>query len=75
MRLLPLVPYVIALAATAAAYELSDIKHVVLFMQENRAFVHYFKNNETELLPWQLSWQGDDWYNHPQSMLAGTNSW
>ncbi|KAK5689583.1 hypothetical protein LTR97_012756 [Elasticomyces elasticus] len=29
-------------AATASAGSLKDVKHVVLFMQENRAFDHYF---------------------------------
>jgi phospholipase C len=29
-------------AACATAGSLTDIKHVVLFMQENRAFDHYF---------------------------------
>ncbi|EFX01061.1 non-hemolytic phospholipase c [Grosmannia clavigera kw1407] len=33
---------VAALAVTAAAGSLTDIKHIVLFMQENRAFDHYF---------------------------------
>ena len=103
------------LAAPAAASEqgLKDIKHIVLFMQENRAFDHYFgtmagvrgfqdpnahvskntgkdvfhqpadqtmkKNkppkNVTELLPWYLNWQGGDWYDKTQCMLAGTNAW
>lgn len=31
---------VLALAAAASAGSLKDIKHVVLFMQENRAFDH-----------------------------------
>lgn len=31
---------VMALAGAAAAGSLQDIKHVVLFMQENRAFDH-----------------------------------
>ena len=29
-------------AASVKAGSLTDIKHVVLFMQENRAFDHYF---------------------------------
>lgn len=29
-------------ATTVAAGSLADIEHVVLFMQENRAFDHYF---------------------------------
>ncbi|RFU31593.1 hypothetical protein B7463_g4716, partial [Scytalidium lignicola] len=33
---------VLGLATTASAGGLTDIKHVVLFMQENRAFDHYF---------------------------------
>lgn len=33
---------VLAIAAAANAYSLADIDHVVLFMQENRAFDHYF---------------------------------
>ena len=87
-------------AFAADEYSLKDIRHIVLFMQENRAFDHYFgsmagvrgfqdpnahisnntgkdvfhqpvkasalasysrpKNNETELLPWHLNWQGGD---------------
>ncbi|KAL1988863.1 hypothetical protein VTN96DRAFT_6852 [Rasamsonia emersonii] len=31
-----------SLATAASAGSLKDIKHVVLFMQENRAFDHYF---------------------------------
>lgn len=34
------VSFVLILAATASAGSLTDIKHVVLFMQENRAFDH-----------------------------------
>jgi hypothetical protein len=34
------VSFVSFLAATASAGSLKDIKHVVLFMQENRAFDH-----------------------------------
>ena len=93
--------------------DLKNIKHIVLFMQENRAFDHYFgtmrgvrgfqdpnvhisKNtNKTvwhqsvdgfllgppppphvkEMLPFHLSWQGGDWSNRTQCMLAGTNEW
>lgn len=102
-------------AFAADEYSLKDIRHIVLFMQENRAFDHYFgsmagvrgfqdpnahisnntgkdvfhqpvkasalasysrpKNNETELLPWHLNWQGGDWYNRTQCMVAGSNSW
>ena len=29
-------------ASTASAGSIADIDHVVLFMQENRAFDHYF---------------------------------
>ena len=99
--------------ATASEQSLKDIKHIVLFMQENRAFDHYFgtmagvrgfqdpnahvsKNtgkdvfhqpvdqtieddtppkNVTELLPWYLNWQGGDWYDKTQCMVAGTNDW
>lgn len=32
----------LALVGTVAAGSLADIDHVVLFMQENRAFDHYF---------------------------------
>ena len=32
----------LALATAVNAYSLADIDHVVLFMQENRAFDHYF---------------------------------
>ena len=32
----------LALALSVSAGSLKDIKHVVLFMQENRAFDHYF---------------------------------
>lgn len=32
----------LALAGIATAGSISDIEHVVLFMQENRAFDHYF---------------------------------
>lgn len=32
----------LAFAGTAIAGSISDIEHVVLFMQENRAFDHYF---------------------------------
>lgn len=32
----------LAFAGTVAAESLADIEHVVLFMQENRAFDHYF---------------------------------
>ena len=98
---------------------LKNIKHIVLFMQENRAFDHYFgtmrgvrgfqdpnvhisKNtNKTvwhqpvdgitpvdgvllgplppphvkEMLPFYLAWQGREWANRTQCMLAGTNEW
>ncbi len=32
----------LALAISASAGSIKDIKHVVIFMQENRAFDHYF---------------------------------
>lgn len=32
----------LALAGTVSAGSIADIEHVVLFMQENRAFDHYF---------------------------------
>lgn len=32
----------LGLASTAAAGSIKDIEHIVLFMQENRAFDHYF---------------------------------
>ena len=32
----------LAVASTAYAGSIADIEHVVLFMQENRAFDHYF---------------------------------
>jgi phospholipase C len=35
-----LAAFILALSATASAGSLTDIKHVVLFMQENRAFDH-----------------------------------
>ena len=98
---------------------LKNIKHSVLFMQENRPFDHYFgtmrgvrgfqdpnvhisKNtnktvwhqpvvnlepvdgillgplpppNVKEMLPFYLAWQGREWANRTQCMLAGTNEW
>ena len=100
---------------------LKNIQHVVLFMQENRAFDHYFGtmagvrgfqdpnvhvskntnkdvfhqpvsrnmwNGDTlqplgyfppkdvnELKPYYLAWQGGDWANRTQCMVAGTNDW
>jgi phospholipase C len=35
-----LAAFILALSTTASAGSLTDIKHVVLFMQENRAFDH-----------------------------------
>lgn len=35
-------PLLFIFASAALAGSLTDIKHVVLFMQENRAFDHYF---------------------------------
>lgn len=32
----------LATASAAAAGSIKDVEHVVLFMQENRAFDHYF---------------------------------
>ncbi|SHO79560.1 Uncharacterized protein MSYG_3910 [Malassezia sympodialis ATCC 42132] len=110
-----------AAAVPALADDLSNIKHIVLFMQENRAFDHYFgtmagvrgfqdpnvrvsnntgksvfhqpvnssmatvsggptndyspPENVTELLPWYLGYQGKDWPERAQCMLAGSNSW
>ncbi|WFD41109.1 phospholipase C [Malassezia japonica] len=103
------------LSAPAVASEqgLKDIKHIVLFMQENRAFDHYFGTMEgvrgfqdpnvhiskntgkdvfhqpvdqhmkspkppkdvTELLPWYLNYQGGEYYDKTQCMVAGTNDW
>ena len=100
---------------------LEKIKHVVLFMQENRAFDHYFgtmpgvrgfqdpnvhiskhtgkdvfhqpvsksmwnggslqplwyypPKGVNELKPFYLAWQGGDWVNRTQCMVAGTNDW
>lgn len=100
---------------------LKKIKHIVLFMQENRAFDHYFgtmagvrgfqdpnvhisKNTGKdvfhqpvnkhmwdgdtsqpsgyyppddvhELKPFYVGWQGGDWPNRTQCMVAGTNDW
>ena len=100
---------------------LEKIKHVVLFMQENRAFDHYFgtmagvrgfqdpnvhiskhtgkdvfhqpvsksmwnggslqplwyypPKGVNELKPFYLAWQGGDWVNRSQCMVAGTNDW
>lgn len=32
----------LATASVAAAGSIKDVEHIVLFMQENRAFDHYF---------------------------------
>ncbi|PKI82521.1 phospholipase C [Malassezia vespertilionis] len=105
----------VLVAECAASREdgLKNIKHIVLFMQENRSFDHYFgtmagvrgfqdpnvhvsKNSKknvfhqpvnhsakeepapkgvVELLPWHLNYQGGDWNEKTQCMLAGTNDW
>lgn len=100
-------------AANMNHHGLQDIKHIVLFMQENRAFDHYFGTMEgvrgfqdpnvhiskntgksifhqpvdqtieddtppkdiSELMPWHLNWQGGDWSQRTQCMVAGTNDW
>ena len=108
-------------SAHAAHDELKNVKHIVLFMQENRAFDHYFgtmagvrgfqdpnvhvsKNtgkdvfhqpvsggmskvgmdvkpdyyppkDVTELLPWHITYQGGDYKERTQCMVAGTNDW
>lgn len=90
----------------AANGSLADIKHVVLFMQENRAFDHYFGtmagvrgfadpnvqvngnrsvwyqevnstfSNATDyLLPWYINYQGGQWLEATQCMVAGDNGW
>ncbi|WFD28763.1 phospholipase C [Malassezia nana] len=112
----------LTLSPAFAAYdELKKVKHIVLFMQENRAFDHYFgtmagvrgfqdpnvhissntgkdvfhqpvnrtmsdldskvkpdyypPKNVTELLPWHITYQGGDYVNRTQCMVAGTNDW
>lgn len=113
--------FAIAVPATAVHEELKQIKHIVLFMQENRAFDHYFgtmagvrgfqdpnvhiskntgKNvfhqpvnrslwdddgdypssyyppkNVTEIKPWHITYQGGDYVERTQCMVAGTNDW
>ena len=42
------------LIAAASAGSLKDIKHVVLFMQENRGFDHYFGVSGDEPEPLQV---------------------
>ena len=32
-------------------------------------------DDTSELMPWHLNWQGGDWKNRTQCMLAGSNSW
>ena len=110
-----------AAPATAVHDELKNIKHIVIFMQENRAFDHYFgtmagvrgfqdpnvhiskhtgkdvfhqpvnssmwdgdadqpssyypPKNVTELKPWHIPYQGGDYHERTQCMVAGTNDW
>ncbi|KAJ6191313.1 Phosphoesterase [Penicillium mononematosum] len=86
---------------------LSDIEHVVIFMQENRSWDTYFgtmpgvrgfndpnvqvnsdgnsvwhqlvepaQSNKTKtLLPWYLGYQGGDWHDAIQCMVAGSNGY
>ncbi|KAJ5465762.1 hypothetical protein N7530_009549 [Penicillium desertorum] len=86
---------------------LSDIEHVVVFMQENRSWDTYFgtmpgvrgfndpnvqvnsdgnsvwhqlvepaQSNKTKtLLPWYLGYQGGDWHDAIQCMVAGSNGY
>ena len=107
--------------ALAVHDELKQIKHIVIFMQENRAFDHYFgtmagvrgfqdpnvhiskhtgkdvfhqpvnssmwdgdseqpasyypPKNVTELKPWHIPYQGGDYAERTQCMVAGTNDW
>ena len=42
MSLIQLLPLLLAAAPTVRGADLSDITNVVLFMQENRAFDHYY---------------------------------
>ena len=102
----------LAIGAASADDGLKNIKHVVLFMQENRAFDHYFgtmagirgfqdpnvhisKNtgksvfyqpvdhstkpkppsDSPDLLPWYINYQGGDWDERSQCMVAGSNDW
>ncbi|TVY24206.1 Non-hemolytic phospholipase C [Lachnellula hyalina] len=94
------------LAGAAIAGSIADIEHVVLFMQENRAFDHYFgtmagvrgfsdpnvqvnsgkavwqqdvnsnlTTSASYLLPWYLNYQGGDFLEATQCMVAGDNGW
>lgn len=96
------------IAPSVAAGSLADIDHVILFMQENRAFDHYFgsmagvrgfsdpnvqvnpnskpsvwyqevnselTNSSDYLLPWYLNYEGGDFLNATQCMVAGDNGW
>ncbi|KAG4438159.1 hypothetical protein IFR05_006370 [Cadophora sp. M221] len=94
------------LAGPAIAGSLADIEHVVLFMQENRAFDHYFgtmagvrgfsdpnvqvnsgkpvweqavspalTTSASYLLPWYLNYQGGNFLEATQCMVAGDNGW
>ncbi|KHN99838.1 Phosphoesterase [Metarhizium album ARSEF 1941] len=80
-----------ALAAATAvqAGSLKDVKHIVLFMQENRAFDHYFgtmagvrgfgdpnvQNDVDILKPWHINYLGGEWLDATQCMGAGDNGW